>query len=58
MYHMMQRRRNFGVVLDAEEDEDDDLHIFMDKYDLQKTYVTFRFSLHIRPIHVLHADCQ
>ena len=42
MYHMMLRRRNFGAVLDVEDDEDDeDLHVFMDKYDLQKRYVTF-----------------
>ena len=39
---MMQKRRNFGIVLDVEEDEDEDdgLHVFLDKYDLQKRYVT------------------
>jgi hypothetical protein len=42
MYHMMQRRRNFGVILDAEEeDEDEDLHVFLDKYDLQKRCMRF-----------------
>ena len=42
MYHMMQKRRNFGVVLDPEEDEDEDdgLNVFLDKYDLQKRCVT------------------
>ena len=39
----MLRRRKFGAVLDAEDEDDEGLHVFMDKYDLQKTYVTFCF---------------
>jgi chromatin modification-related protein VID21 len=42
MYHMMQRRRNFGTILAVDEEEDEDLDVFLDKYDLQKRYVTFR----------------
>ena len=39
---MMQRRRNFGTILAVDEEEDEDLDVFLDKYDLQKRYVTFR----------------
>jgi hypothetical protein len=42
MYHMMQRRQNFGAVLDVDEEGDEDLQVFLDKYDLQKRFVTFR----------------
>jgi chromatin modification-related protein VID21 len=37
MYHMMQRRRNFGTILAVDEEEDEDLDVFLDKYDLQKS---------------------
>ena len=37
----MQRRRKFWAVLDVDEEEDEELHIFLDKYDLEKRYVAF-----------------
>jgi hypothetical protein len=52
MYHMMLRQRNIGAVLDAEDEDDEDVHVFMDKYDLQKRYVTF--WLYINMIFIFH----
>jgi hypothetical protein len=48
----MQRRRNYGAVLDVDEDDEDEVYIFLDKYDLKKQYVI----LHQRSFFYLHSE--
>lgn len=55
MYQMMQRRQRYDLVLPSEEEweqevESEELHVFLDQYDLQKQYVACgRFVLTITP---------
>lgn len=41
MYHMMQKRQDYGAVLDENEEDEEELHVFLEEYDLQKQYVAF-----------------
>lgn len=44
MFHLIRRRQNVGSVLNFDEDEEGDLHVFLDRFNLKKKYV---FSIHI-----------
>ncbi|KIK63582.1 hypothetical protein GYMLUDRAFT_40630 [Collybiopsis luxurians FD-317 M1] len=35
MYHMMRKRTNVGATVTIDDEEEDDLHVFLSKYDLQ-----------------------
>ena len=39
MYHMMRRRQNVGSVLTLEDEDEADLHVFLQRFDLTKKYV-------------------